>query len=167
MSGAADAGARPPARASGRQPAPRRPARARAAADEPPAARPSPRSRAGSAATWTSQFVYKMTYEGSLLSGGSECTGGSIPQSTAPCAPHNVAAMPGNGQATVTFGAPSSDSGAAITGYTVTSSPGGWSVSCAHSPCLVTGLDNGVAYTFTVTATNSVGTGPMSPRRPQ
>ncbi|HEY5601852.1 MAG TPA: fibronectin type III domain-containing protein, partial [Gammaproteobacteria bacterium] len=50
----------------------------------------------------------------------------------------------------------------AITGYTVTSSPGGLTGTGASSPITVTGLTNGTAYTFTVTATNSAGTGSAS-----
>ncbi|HEY5051603.1 MAG TPA: fibronectin type III domain-containing protein [Acidothermaceae bacterium] len=81
---------------------------------------------------------------------------------TAPGAPTAVSAVPGDGQATVSWTAPSSNGGAAITGYTVTSSPGGVTVSGPASPATVTGLTDGVSYTFTVTAANSVGTGPAS-----
>src|SRR6185436_13134749 len=57
---------------------------------------------------------------------------------------------------------PASTGGSAITSYTVTSSPGGISVSGPASPLTVGGLANGTAYTFTVTATNAAGTGPAS-----
>jgi hypothetical protein len=62
----------------------------------------------------------------------------------------------------VTFTAPASDGGAAITTYTVTSSTGGITATGPSSPITITGLVNGTAYTFTVTATNSVGTGAAS-----
>jgi hypothetical protein len=68
-----------------------------------------------------------------------------------------VSATAGNAQATVTFTAPTNDGGAAITAYTVTSSPGGFTATGSASPLTVTGLSNGTAYTFTVVATNSVG----------
>ena len=79
-----------------------------------------------------------------------------------PCAPTIGTATAGDGQATVTFTAPANNGGAAITSYTVTSTPGGFTMSDTASPITVTGLTNGTAYTFTVTATNSVGTGAAS-----
>ncbi len=74
-----------------------------------------------------------------------------------PGAPTSVSATPGDHQASVSFTAPASNGGSAITGYTVTSSPGGSTQSCATSPCVITGLTNGTAYTFTVHATNVNG----------
>lgn len=79
-----------------------------------------------------------------------------------PGAPSIGTATAGDTQASVTFTAPASTGGAAITGYTVTSNPGGFTGTGAGSPITVTGLTNGVAYTFTVTATNSAGTGAAS-----
>ncbi|WP_240419299.1 S-layer homology domain-containing protein [Paenibacillus periandrae] len=74
-------------------------------------------------------------------------------------APMDVTAVAVNGQsqATVSFTAPVSDGGSPITGYTVTSSPGGLTASGTGSPITVTGLTYGISYTFTVIATNSVG----------
>jgi streptogramin lyase len=78
----------------------------------------------------------------------------------APSAPTYVIATPGNASATVSWTAPSSN-GSSITGYTVTSSPGGFTVSAAGSAVTATvgGLTNGTAYSFTVTASNGAGTG--------
>jgi hypothetical protein len=86
---------------------------------------------------------------------------GAVAQ-TVPGAPTIGTATAGNAQASVTFTAPSSNGGSPITGYTATSAPGGKTGSAAASPISVTGLTNGTAYTFTVTATNSVGTGAAS-----
>lgn len=78
-----------------------------------------------------------------------------------PGAPTNVVAIPGDQKATVNFTPPLSNGGSPITGYIVYS--GGKEVGDGSSrPITVTGLTNGKAYTFTVVATNVVGTGPAS-----
>ena len=87
---------------------------------------------------------------------------------TVPGAPTGVSAAPANGSASVSFTAPASNGGSALTGYTVTATDttnranGGQTASGSASPINVTGLTNGDSYTFTVTATNGVGTGPAS-----
>jgi Domain of unknown function (DUF1929)/Fibronectin type III domain/Kelch motif len=94
--------------------------------------------------------------------------GASAGSATAPAAPTGVTGTPGDGSATVSWSAPS-NGGSAITSYTVTPYIG----SAAQSPTTVSGsppatsvniggLTNGTTYTFTVTATNAVGTGPPS-----
>jgi hypothetical protein len=91
-------------------------------------------------------------------------TNASTTAATAPSAPTGVAATAGAGQATVSFTAPS-DNGSAITSYTVTATPfSGSSVTAtgSSSPITVTGLTFGTSYTFTVKATNLIGTGSNS-----
>ena len=87
---------------------------------------------------------------------------------TAPGAPIGVIASAGNQQATLRWTAPS-DGGRTITRYTVTPYLNGVAQattavtgSPAPTTAVVSSLTNGSAYTFTVSATNSVATGPDS-----
>ena len=79
-----------------------------------------------------------------------------------PGAPTACTATVDSGGVTVNFTAPASSGGADIISYTVTASPGGKTATGTESPITVTGLTSGTTYTFTVTAKNSVGTGPSS-----
>lgn len=54
------------------------------------------------------------------------------------------------------------NSGPAATSFTVTSSPGGITASGASSPITVTGLTPGTSYSFTVVASNAVGSSAAS-----
>ncbi|MFK3967151.1 putative Ig domain-containing protein [Ensifer adhaerens] len=81
---------------------------------------------------------------------------------TVPDVPTIGTAVEGDGYVDVSFTAPASNGGATITGYTVTSNPGGMTATDTTSPIRVTGLTNGTSYTFTVTATNSAGTSTAS-----
>jgi len=76
-----------------------------------------------------------------------------------PDPPTNVTATAGNGEATVSFNPPKTDGGSPITRYNVRSHPGKIKASGKQSPITVKGLTNGRTYTFTITASNSVGTG--------
>ena len=69
---------------------------------------------------------------------------------TAPGSPTGVTAVAGNGNANVSLTAPVSNGGSPITGYTVKSSPGGFTATApTATPVTVSGLTNGAAYTFT------------------
>ena len=81
---------------------------------------------------------------------------------TEPGAPTGVTAAAGNASADVSWTAPGSDGGDAITSYTATSTPDGFTCETATTSCTVNGLTNGTPYTFTVTAMNGVGTSPAS-----
>jgi hypothetical protein len=96
---------------------------------------------------------------------------------SAPPAPTAVAATAATGQALVSWSPPSSNGGSAITGYKVTPYNGATplpavSVSATETSTAISGLSNGTAYTFTVAATNGIGTGspslassPVTPER--
>jgi subtilisin family serine protease/fibronectin type 3 domain-containing protein len=86
----------------------------------------------------------------------------SATPATVPGAPTSLTAAPGNGQASLSWTAPASDGGSPITAYTATAAPGGATCSTIGLGCTVTGLTNGTTYSFTVSATNAVGTGPAS-----
>ncbi|MBI3969634.1 MAG: fibronectin type III domain-containing protein, partial [Chloroflexi bacterium] len=85
----------------------------------------------------------------------------SVTPATVPGAPVDVVAVRRNSEATVTWSPPASNGGSPVTLYAVASS-GGQAVTTASTTTIVTGLSNGTAYSFTVTATNDVGTGPAS-----
>ena len=79
-----------------------------------------------------------------------------------PATPLLAAVVMANHSATITWLRPN-DGGSPILGYTVTSTPGGQTCSTDgpdELSCTVTGLTNGVNYTFTVMARNAVGNSP-------
>jgi choice-of-anchor C domain-containing protein len=134
--------------------------------------------RSRSAMGWTTQtFIFTATSPATTLrflsdgtASGNTLFGAALDNvrvsETSPSAPGTPSATAGNAWATVTWSAPASNGGSAITNYTVTASPGGRQCvtnSGAVTSCTVTGLANGTAHSFTVTARNAVGNGPSSP----
>lgn len=84
-------------------------------------------------------------------------------QLLAPSAPMGMAARAGIRSATVSW-RPADDGGQVPTSYAVTASPGGATTAVSGTTTSVTlpGLTPGTGYTFTVAATNSVGTSASS-----
>jgi peptidoglycan hydrolase-like protein with peptidoglycan-binding domain len=88
--------------------------------------------------------------------------------SNVPTSPTNVAAVPSNGQVALSWTAPSSNGGSAITDYTVQYRTATTSFTAfSHSPstatsATITGLVNGSTYEFVVSGVNTNGTGATS-----
>ena len=75
-----------------------------------------------------------------------------------PTAPQNVSGAAGDGRVLVSWDPPANDGGTPITGYTVTTSPGGATcTTTTRLDCTVLGLAVGSTYDFTVVATNAQG----------
>jgi hypothetical protein len=102
---------------------------------------------------------------GDTLQGAS----GTIPVRTAPTAPTSVSPTAGELEASLTWTAPTSVGGTAVTGYFVEYKPSGGSwttatsnTASASTSYTVTGLSGGVTYTFRVSAINAAGTSAAS-----
>jgi PKD repeat protein len=112
-------------------------------------------------------YYYRMVAQNDLGTAYGKVVKFTTPISTAPDAPTQVTAKPGSQSAVVSFNAPA-DNGSPISSYTVTATDhttpanGGQTASGPSEPITVTGLTSGDSYTFTVTATNGVGTSPAS-----
>src|ERR1019366_1564897 len=116
----------------------------------------------------TNGTVYTFTVAATNLigTGPPSAASNSVTPATVPGAPTIGTATAGNASATVNWSAPSSNGGSPVTGYVITPFIG----AVAQTPIDVgnvltddvTGLTNGTAYTFTVAATNVIGTGPAS-----
>jgi hypothetical protein len=119
-------------------------------------------ARSATVSGLTNGTAYTFTVVATNVAGNSSpsTASNSVTPTSVPRTPTNTIATAGNGSASVSWTAPSSDGGSTITSYTVTSSPGGQSVTTADGnvrSATVSGLTNGTAYTFTVIATNAYG----------
>jgi hypothetical protein len=91
---------------------------------------------------------------------------------TTPSAPNGIAVSQGPTSAIVSWTAPTSTGGAAITGYTATAysastdgTVSGTACTTATLTCTITGLTNGTTYYVSVLATNVAGSGPATTPR--
>ena len=91
--------------------------------------------------------------------GGGFGGGGGGPRTSAPGAPGNLTAVGGDGQAVLSWDAPASDGGAAITDYEYRiNGQNPWiSTGSTETTHTLTGLVNGTVYTFEVRAVNRIG----------
>ena len=98
---------------------------------------------------------------------GSGSSIAATPQAAAPGAPTGLAGTSGDTEAALSWTAPSSDGGAAITGYVIEYTPSGGSATTVSTGVTSTsftlsGLTNGTAHSIRVAAVNSVGQGSYS-----
>ena len=113
-------------------------------------------------------YTFTVTASNRTGAGPASTPSNAVVPATVPSAPTGVTATAGNARATVTFTAPVSNGGLAITHYaviatdTTNSSHGGQRVTGGSSPLVVAGLTNGDRYNFTVTASNRTGAGRTS-----
>jgi trimeric autotransporter adhesin len=130
-------------------------------------------SGAGSPLTVTglqsaTSYTFAVTGTNASATGAASAASSSITATTVPATPSAPTATDAgsgrsfnNGSASVAFTAPATG-GAAISSYTVTSSPGGFTGTGSSSPITVTGQQSATAYTYTITATNANGTSTAS-----
>ncbi len=108
-----------------------------------------------------SAYTFKATATNGVYTSSLSTASSAITPATVPNPPTSLVAVTTSpNSANITFVTPVNNGGDAVTSYTVTSSPGGFTctVAAPGTSCAITGsLTNGVAYTFTATATNGVG----------
>lgn len=110
--------------------------------------------------TFTVTGIYDATDTGGIVASDPK----SVTISVAPGAPATIAATPAikATTGTVTWTAPSSDGGSAVTGYQLTGLPGGTKVLGNVLTYNATGLVPGVTYNLSLTAANTNGPGPAT-----
>ncbi len=77
--------------------------------------------------------------------------------STMPLPPRNVAALVGDKSAVITFDLPSNSRTSQISSYTIKNNKTGQEISATASPVLITGLKNGISYSFSISSQNDLG----------
>ena len=83
----------------------------------------------------------------------------SAPSSAeAPCRPRISTPVPAAKAVTISWPVSADNNGSPITAYTVTLAPGGATCSTLELVCSFANLDGGVSYTYTLVATNAIGT---------
>ncbi|MBV9593934.1 MAG: fibronectin type III domain-containing protein [Actinobacteria bacterium] len=122
-------------------------------------------------------YTFSVTADTAMGSSAGAVTGSVTPSppplsATAPAAPlaPSAVAGPAAGQASITWSTPG-DGGSPLTSYTVTALSGGvttgsWTLPAAATSQLVTSLTPGTTYTFTVVATNAVGSSSTASTNP-
>ncbi len=114
-----------------------------------------------------SPYTFKVAAINGVGTGGQSAASNSVTPATTPGAPTIGTATRGNTSVSLTWTAPASNGGSAITGYAVTPYLNGTTAQAVQTfgtgtTQTITGLTNGSAYTFKVAAINSVGSGSQS-----
>ena len=110
-------------------------------------------------------YVQARNAAGTSASWGTVSATPTTAPATMPGPPQNLVATPGNGEVTLTWSAPADNGGEAITRYDYRSyltggtAPVSWENAGTALTATVTGLTNGMGYTFEVRAVNSVDPG--------
>jgi hypothetical protein len=116
-------------------------------------------------------YFFKVAAINAVGTGDYSSASSGVTAMTVPGAPTGVAGTPGNTEVVVSWTAPGSNGGSAMTGYQVqvATSAGGTYSNAAGCPtsstatsCTSTGLANGTQYFFKAAAINAVGTGVYS-----
>jgi N,N-dimethylformamidase beta subunit-like protein/uncharacterized protein DUF4082/fibronectin type III domain protein len=141
------------------------------AAQTPKTTTGSPPDTSATVTGLTNGTTYTFTVQASNPNGAGTMSAQSGPvtplTAVPPGAPTAVSAQAAGQSARVTWTAPAADGDSPITGYTVTPYAGADAqapvqAGASATSATVTGLTNGTAYTFKVTATNGAGTGAPS-----
>jgi uncharacterized protein YkwD len=112
-------------------------------------------------------YTFKVQAVNAIGNSALSTASAAVTPATTPGVPTSVSAVAGNGQASVSWNAPGSNGGSAITGYKITPFIGATAQPAATYPGAttsrtVTGLTNGTAYTFKVQAVNAKGNSALS-----
>jgi hypothetical protein len=107
-------------------------------------------------------YTFTVTATNGVGTGAASSASNAVVPYTVPGAPTSVTATAGKGSVKLTWKAPSSSGGSAITGYVITPSSGSAKTVGDVLTYTLTGLTNGKAYTFTVAAENAAGKGATS-----
>jgi hypothetical protein len=111
-------------------------------------------------------YTFTVAAKSAAGTGAASAASNAVTPATVPGAPGGVSASAGDASATVNWTAPADAGGSAITNYVITPYIG-----ATAQPTITVGvvttagvssLSNGTTYTFTVAATNAVGTGAAS-----
>ena len=102
-------------------------------------------------------YTFTITASNDYGISSTSATSSSMVPATVPSSPVIGTVSSANSSAVVPFTYPTNNNGDAISGYTVTSSPGNFTTNGTTTPITVTGLNPDLSYTFTVVANNKAG----------